>query len=94
MKVNWRVRVKNPAFWRGLIASLGVLAVAVLGVFGLDAAEQVDRLTVALTGVATAVFGVLSVLGVVADPTTEGLGDSARAMGYEAPAPSLDGEGE
>lgn len=89
MKVNWRVRVANPAFWRGLIAALGTLAVAVLGVFGLDAAQQVDQWVVGLTGVATAVFGVLAVLGVVADPTTEGMSDSVRAMGYEKPAPSL-----
>lgn len=89
MKVNWRVRFANPAFWRSLIAALGALAVAVLGVFGLDASGQVDQWVVSLTGVMTAVFGVLTVLGVVADPTTEGYSDSARAMGYEAPAPSL-----
>lgn len=87
-RINWRVRAKNPVFWRGLIAALGTLAVSVLGVFGLDASEQVDQLTVGLTGVATAAFGVLAVLGVVADPTTEGMGDSERALGYDAPAPT------
>lgn len=89
MKVNWRVRIANPVFWRSLIAALGTLAVAVLGLLGVDAAGVVEEWTVGLAAIATAVFGVLNVLGVVADPTTEGLCDSAKAMGYEAPAKSL-----
>ena len=89
MQINWRVRVANPTFWRSLIAALGTLAVAVLGLFGIDAAGMVEQWMVGLTAVAVAVFGVLNVLGVVADPTTEGLSDSTRAMGYESPAPSL-----
>lgn len=89
MQINWRVRLANPTFWRSLIAALGTLAVAVLGLFGIDAAGMVEQWMVGLTAVAVAVFGVLNVLGVVADPTTEGLSDSSRAMGYEAPAKSL-----
>ena len=34
-----------------------------------------------------ALFAVLVILGVVVDPTTEGLGDSDRAMTYTKPAP-------
>ena len=32
-----------------------------------------------------AVFAVLAVLGIVVDPTTEGVSDSDRAMTYDAP---------
>ena len=38
-----------------------------------------------LVAVVNAVFGVLVILGVVNDPTTEGLGDSKQAMGYNYP---------
>ena len=33
-----------------------------------------------------ALFALLAALGVVTDPTTEGLGDSERALAYTAPA--------
>lgn len=89
MQVNWRVRLANPTFWRGLISAVGMAVVAVLGILGVDAAGAVEQWQVALGSVVTAVFGVLTLLGVVADPTTEGVSDSTRAMGYEAPAPSL-----
>ncbi|MBQ6317144.1 MAG: hypothetical protein IJI13_06445 [Oscillospiraceae bacterium] len=32
-----------------------------------------------------ALFAVLVILGIVVDPTTDGLGDSERAMSYEEP---------
>lgn len=32
-----------------------------------------------------AVFALLTVLGIVTDPTTAGVGDSNRALGYDAP---------
>lgn len=89
MKVNWRVRLSNPTFWRGLISAVGVATVAVLGILGVDAAGMVEQWQVALGTVVTAVFSVLTLLGIVADPTTEGMSDSTRAMGYESPAPSL-----
>lgn len=89
MKVNWRVRISNPTFWRSLISAVGVAIVAVLGILGVDAAGLVEQWQVALGTVVTAVFSVLTLLGIVADPTTEGMSDSTRAMGYEAPAPSL-----
>ncbi|MER2152280.1 MAG: phage holin [Candidatus Limivicinus sp.] len=38
-----------------------------------------------LLAVVNALFAVLVILGIVADPTTEGLGDSKRAMTYEEP---------
>ncbi|HIW15875.1 MAG TPA: phage holin, partial [Firmicutes bacterium] len=38
-----------------------------------------------LLAVVNAVFGVLVILGVVTDPTTSGVSDSAQAMTYETP---------
>ena len=38
-----------------------------------------------------ALFAVLVILGVVVDPTTEGLGDSAQAMTYTEPKKATHG---
>lgn len=82
--INWKVRLKSPAFWTGLIGALGTAAVAVCGALGVDfdAAPWVS----ALTSVVTGVFGVLALVGVAVDPTTEGVGDSQRALEYSEPA--------
>lgn len=81
--INWKVRVKNKTFWLALIPSLLLLAQAVGAVFGLtlDLSEMGDKL---LTVVNT-LFAVLATLGVVTDPTTAGVGDSALALTYDEP---------
>ena len=38
-----------------------------------------------LLAVVDAAFVVLTILGIVTDPTTQGLGDSTQAMTYEIP---------
>ena len=83
MKINWSVRVRNKTFWLALIPALLLLVQAVGAVFGLtlDLSEMGDKL---LTVVNT-LFAVLATLGVVTDPTTSGLGDSALALTYDEP---------
>ena len=83
MTVNWKVRIKNKAFWMAVIPALAVVVQAVAAVFGwkLDFSE----LTGKILAVVDAVFALLVILGVVVDPTTAGLSDSARAMGYDEP---------
>ena len=87
MQVNWRVRVNNKAWWLSMVPAVLLLAQVVATPFGYD--WELDVLGEQLTDIVNAVFAVLTLLGVVADPTTEGMSDSVKAMGYEAPAPSL-----
>ena len=81
--INWKVRIKNKLFWAALIPAVLLLAQAVAAVFGftLDLGELGNQL---LT-VVNAVFGVMAVLGVVTDPTTAGVSDSAQALTYDSP---------
>lgn len=81
--INWTVRIKNKQFWLALIPAVLLLAQVVAAVFGytLDLGELGNR----LLDVVNALFAVLAILGVVTDPTTDGVGDSERAMGYEEP---------
>lgn len=83
MKINWLVRIKNKAFWVALIpaALLLIQTVAALLGFSLDLGDVGDK----LLAVVNAIFGVLVILGVVVDPTVEGVSDSARAMKYDEP---------
>ena len=81
--INWQVRVKNKQFWLALIPAVLLLAQVVAALFGyeLDLGEMGNR----LVDVVNALFAVLVILGIVADPTTEGVGDSALAMTYSEP---------
>lgn len=82
--INWKVRIKNKAFWMAIIPAVLVLIQVVLAVFGINA--DFGELGNKLLDVVNAVFVVLAILGIVNDPTTDGIvKDSARAMTYEAP---------
>lgn len=83
MKINWVVRLKNKTFWMAIIPALLLLIQVVAAVFGftIDLGELGNK----LLAVVNALFAVLSILGVVTDPTTKGVSDSARAMTYEEP---------
>ena len=82
-EINWKVRIKNKVFWIALIPAVLLLVQTGCSVFGveLDFGNLQDK----LLAVVNALFAVLVILGIVADPTTEGLGDSKRAMSYEEP---------
>ena len=89
--INWKVRIKNKAFWMAIIPAVLVLVQVVLAVFGITA--DFGELGNKLLDVVNAVFVVLAILGIVNDPTTDGMvKDSQRAMTYEAPY--KDGEAE
>lgn len=81
--INWKVRVKNPAFWVALIPAVLLTIQVVLAPFGISWDYSV--LNEQLIAIVNAVFGVLAVLGIAVDMTTAGISDSQRAMGYEEP---------
>lgn len=83
MQINWLVRLKNKAFWVAIIPALLLLVQTVAATFGLtlDLGEIGDK----LLAVVNAVFAVLAILGVVVDPTTDGVSDSSQALTYEEP---------
>ena len=82
-KINWTVRIKNKAFWIAIIPALLLLAQVVAAVFGiiLDLGDLGNK----LLDVVNAAFSVLVILGIVTDPTTEGVSDSNQAMSYTEP---------
>ena len=83
MKINWKVRLKNKVFWTAFIPALLLLIQVVAAVFGVTL--DLGDLGTKLLDVVNAVFSVLVILGIVADPTTNGMSDSAQAMTYDMP---------
>lgn len=90
MKINWLVRIKNKNFWLAVIPAVLLLIQVVAAVFGftLDLGDLGNKLIT----VVNAVFVLLTILGVVNDPTTAGMSDSTQALTYNKPKASNGGE--
>ena len=83
MKINWLVRIKNKNFWIAVIPAILLLVQVVAAVFGfkLDLGDLGNK----LLAVVNAAFTVLSIMGIITDPTTKGISDSELAMTYIKP---------
>lgn len=83
MKINWKVRVKNKMFWLSIVPALLILVQTIAAPFGYK--FDFGVLNQQLADIINAAFVVLSILGIVVDPTTHGVNDSTNALGYEQP---------
>lgn len=85
MNINWKVRIKNKNFWMTIVPLILLLAQSVAAVFNykLDFGDLGNK----ILAVVDVVFALLSVLGIVNDPTTASFSDSKLAMTYEEPKP-------
>ncbi len=81
--INWKIRAKNRMFWLALVPAFLLLIQAVAQVFNISL--DFTNLNKDLLGVVNALFTVLAIVGVVADPTTKGLSDSTQALTYSKP---------
>ena len=81
--INWKVRIKNKNFWLALVPALFLLVQAIGAPLGYK--WDFVILNQQLAAIINAVFAVLAILGVVVDPTTAGVSDSARALTYTRP---------
>lgn len=88
MKINWKVRVKNPVFWANIAASVILPILAFMGMRWEDMTTWPALGGVLLSAVQNPVIVVaviVSVWNALNDPTTAGLSDSDRALTYSAP---------
>ena len=81
--MNWKVRFKNKTFWIAIIPAMLLLIQTVLALFGIE--WDYDLLNEQLLAIVNSLFVVLTILGVVVDPTTSGVTDSEQALTYEEP---------
>ena len=89
MKINWKVRVKNPVFWVNLAAAILLPILTYLGLSWGDMTSWPTLGHVLLEAIKNPVI-VVSVLvsawNAIHDPTTKGMGDSSRALTYTEPS--------
>ena len=81
MNINWILRLQNKTTLTTLCIAIVTAVYGVFAAVGFTPSvteEQVTNLVLTFIGVATA-------LGIVIDPTTKGIGDSDRVMGYIKP---------
>ena len=81
MKINWKVRFRNKAWlgsFLGLMVSFVYTLLALFNIF-----PEITRSLV--LQLLNQILTFLGLIGVIVDPTTAGLGDSERALGYEVP---------
>ena len=76
MKIKWKKRLQNKATLVALIAGAVALVYQVVGWFGLAPQVSADD----ITNAAGTVINLLVLLGIVVDPTTDGISDSERVL--------------
>ena len=81
--MNIKVRLKNKTFWLSIIPAILLIGQIVGSWFGYEV--PADKISNEAVNFIIAVFVVLTLLGIVSDPTTKGVKDSAQAMTYKKP---------
>jgi len=81
MKINWKVRFKNKTWLVAFLGAIVAFVYQMLGAFGIVPSVSEDN----VTQVIGIFINLLVGLGIVVDPTTQGISDSKRALGYTEP---------
>ena len=81
MQMNWKVRFRNKTWLTMFISLIVGFVFNVLKMFDIVPVVTENFVMSAVGQVLT----FLGLIGVLIDPTTAGIGDSDRAMGYETP---------
>lgn len=81
--INWNVRLRNKKFVLQLTASVILALQIICRMLGLS--FDVSKLTADIMDLTNVIFVILTLIGVVNDPTTHGMGDSERALEYKVP---------
>ena len=81
MKINWKVRLRNKTWLMSIIALIITFVYDLLAMLEIVPAVTEDW----LMSIVQTVLTLLTALGVVIAPTTQGMSDSDRAMHYQEP---------
>lgn len=81
--INIKARAKNKTFWLTLVPAVLLLVQVVAAPFGYQ--WDFGVLNEQIAAIINATFAVLSILGVITDPTTAGISDSKQALTYDEP---------
>jgi len=80
-KINWKIRAKNPYFWLGLGGA--ILAASGISPESITSWSMIGQVLLDFISNPFAVISVIiTIIGIIADPTTAGIADSSRALRY------------
>lgn len=88
MKINWKIRFKNPQFIAQLVVAIFIPILTYAGITAQDItswAILLDLMIDAISNPYVLLMVAVSVYNAVVDPTTTGLSDSQQALNYSAP---------
>ena len=88
MKINWKVRFKNPVFWRNIAISIVLPMLVSVGISWEEVTTWAafgNLIVQAVSNPVTVVAIICSVWNAINDPTTAGDSDSERVLGYDKP---------
>lgn len=88
MKINWKVRFKNPLFITQVILAIGVPVLAYFGLTAQDLTTWSGLFAITLDALKNPyVLGMVAVslYNALNDPTVSGMSDSKQALRYERP---------
>ena len=81
MKINLKVRMKNKTFVITMLTTVIAFIYQILAMFEIVAPISKEQ----VTQVIMLLVNILVGLGILVDPTTKGVSDSERALGYDEP---------
>lgn len=94
--INWKVRFKNRLWVSGFISQIFIVVQILLvglhaiGVTDFELTEDIQGWILTLVN---AIFVVLSTIGLVQDPSVEGIEDSDRTLAKDKPTPNVKTKG-
>lgn len=88
MKINWKVRLRNKPWLAGLVGIIVTFAYDIMAAFEIVPAVDESHVMSLIKTLLTLLVG----LGVLVDPTTQGVSDSERALMYVEPGKLPDEE--
>ena len=82
MKLNWKVRFKNKTFLVTFLTAIVALVYQIASMFDIvPSVSEGEVMQASMIAVK-----LLVALGIIVDPTTEGISDSERALKYDKPS--------
>lgn len=88
MNINWKIRVKNVSFWVSVALAVFTPILAYMGLTAQDITTWSalgNMLLNAIKNPYILLMVAVSVYNAVVDPTSTGVTDSAKALGYSEP---------
>lgn len=81
MKINWKVRFKNKVWLTSFITLIVSFVYNIMQLLDITPAFAQGS----VMEIVNQFLMLLGLMGVVVDPTTQGIGDSQRALSYDEP---------